>query len=91
MKLDSLGRLYVAAGLNKPKLPHETAETPTAGIYVFSPDGKLLQFVPIPRDETTNCAFGGDDLKSLFFTAGGSLWQLKTTTAGKLAWPVLSP
>jgi len=91
IKLDSVGRLYVAAGLNKPNPPHETAQTSTAGIYVFSPAGKLIQFVSIPRDETTNCAFGGDDLKSLFITAGGSLWHLKTTTAGKPAWPALMP
>lgn len=88
MKLDSTGRLYVAAGINKPNPPHETADVPTAGIYVFSTAGELLQFVPIPRDETTNCAFGGDDLKSLFITAGGSLWHLRTTTPGKPAWPM---
>jgi len=87
MKLDTAGRLYVAAGINKPNPPHETADVPTAGIYVFSSNGEFLQFVPIPRDETTNCAFGGDDLKSLFITAGGSLWHLRTTTAGKPAWP----
>jgi len=89
MKLDAAGRLYVAAGLNKPNPPHETADSPTAGVYVFSADGKLLQFVMIPRDETTNCAFGGDDLKSLFVTAGGSLWKIQSTTAGKPAWPLV--
>ena len=87
MKLDTEGRLYVAAGLNKPNPPHETQEQPTAGIYVFSPAGKLLDFVPIPRDETTNCAFGGDDLRTLYVTAGGSLWSIRTTAAGKPAWP----
>jgi gluconolactonase len=90
MKLDAAGRLYVAGGLNKPNLPFETADPPTAGIYVFSPDGQLLEFVAIPRDETTNCAFGGDDLKTLFVTAGGTLWKLQTTTPGRPAWPVLS-
>jgi gluconolactonase len=89
MKLDAAGRLYVAAGLNKPNPPHETADSPTAGVYVFSADGKLLQFVMIPRDEVTNCAFGGDDLKTLFVTAGGSLWKIHTTTAGKPAWPAM--
>lgn len=87
MKLDAAGRLYVAAGLNKPNLPYETADQPTAGIYVFSPEGELLEFAAIPRDETTNCAFGGDDLKTLFVTAGGTLWSLKTTTQGKPVWP----
>lgn len=87
MKLDAEGRLYVAAGLNKPNPPHETATVPTAGVYVFSPAGRLLKFVPIPRDETTNCGFGGTDMKTLFVTAGGSLWSLKTAAAGKPVWP----
>jgi gluconolactonase len=86
MKLDTAGRLYVAAGLNRPNPPFETAETSTAGIYVFSPKGELLEFVAIPRDETTNCAFGGDDLKTLFVTAGGTLWSLRTTTPGVSIW-----
>lgn len=86
MKLDTAGRLYVAAGLNRPNPPFETADTPTAGIYVFSSTGELLEFVAIPRDETTNCAFGGDDLKTLFVTAGGTLWSLRTTTPGVAIW-----
>lgn len=87
MKLDADGRLYVAAGINKPNLPHETADQPTAGVYVFSPEGKLLTVAPIPRDETTNCAFGGDDLRTLFVTSGGSLWKLETVVSGKPVWP----
>jgi gluconolactonase len=47
----------------------------------------LLQFIPIPRDEVTNCAFGGDDLRTLFITAGGSLWSVRVQTAGRPAWP----
>jgi gluconolactonase len=82
MKLDTLGRLYVAAGLNKPHLPHETADKPTAGIYVFSPQGKLLEFIPIPKDEVTNCAFGGKNQKTLYVTAGGTLWSINMNTAG---------
>ena len=82
MKLDQAGRLYVAAGLNKPHLPQETADPVSAGIYVFSPKGELVQFVNIPRDETTNCAFGGEDGKTLFVTAGGTLWSIRTTTPG---------
>ena len=86
MKLDVNGRLYVAAGLNKPHPPHETADEPTAGIYVFSPQGKLLEFIPILRDETTNCAFGGKDGKTLFVTAGGTLWSIPLTTPGNSVW-----
>jgi sugar lactone lactonase YvrE/endonuclease/exonuclease/phosphatase family metal-dependent hydrolase len=87
MKLDAHGRLYVAAGLNHPNLPHESADPPTAGIYVFSAEGNLLDFVPIPRDETTNCGFGGDDMKTLFVTAGGSLWSIQTEVPGAPVWP----
>jgi gluconolactonase len=87
MKLDAAGRLFVAAGLNRQNPPHETQEKPTAGVYVFSPAGELLEFIPIPRDETTNCAFGGDDLKTLFDTAGGSLWSIRVNTHGKPVWP----
>jgi gluconolactonase len=89
MKLDSQGRLFVAAGLNRQNPPHETQESPTAGIYVFSPAGELIQFIPIPRDECTNCAFGGDDLKTLFVTAGGTLWSVRVREPGRPVWPTL--
>ncbi|HEY2411092.1 MAG TPA: SMP-30/gluconolactonase/LRE family protein [Pirellulaceae bacterium] len=87
IKLDASGRLFVAAGLNKQNPPFETQDKPTAGVYVFTQEGQLLDFVAIPRDETTNCAFGGDDLKTLFVTAGGSLWSIRVTTPGKPVWP----
>ncbi|TWU51865.1 Gluconolactonase precursor [Rubripirellula reticaptiva] len=82
MKLDLSGRLYVAAGLNEPRLPEQTATPPTAGIYVFMPDGKQVAFAPILQDETTNCAFGGPDGKTLFVTAGGTLWSIPTAQPG---------
>jgi gluconolactonase len=87
MKLDSQGRLFVAAGLNRQNAPHETQDQPTAGIYVFSPEGVLSEFVPIPRDECTNCAFGGEDLKTLFVTAGGPLWSVRVKEPGRVDWP----
>jgi gluconolactonase len=40
IKQDRKGRLYVAAGLNKPSKPFEPAEDVKAGIYVFDPEGK---------------------------------------------------
>ena len=90
MAMDRDGRLFVAAGLNRPHPPAETQEKPTAGIYVFSPEGLLLEFITIPRDECTNCAFGGDDLKTLFITAGGTLWSVEVRTPGRPVWPQLS-
>jgi gluconolactonase len=87
IKQDQMGRLYVAAGLNKPSPPFEPAEDKKGGIYVFTPEGKLLTFLAVPRDEVTNCAFGGDDLKTLYITAGGTLYSIRTTTPGRVLWP----
>jgi gluconolactonase len=88
LKQDREGRLYVAAGLNRPNPPFEPADKVKGGIYVLSPDGKLLTFLPVPRDEVTNCAFGGDDLKTLYVTTGGTLYSIRTTTPGRVTWPV---
>jgi gluconolactonase len=88
VKHDQQGRLYVAAGLNKPNPPAEPADDVKGGIYVLSPEGKLLTFLPVPKDEVTNCAFGGDDLKTLYITAGGTLYSIRTTTPGRVVWPV---
>jgi gluconolactonase len=87
VKQDQKGRLYVAAGLNKPNPPYEPAEDVKGGIYVLSPEGERLAFLPVPRDEVTNCAFGGDDLKTLYITAGGTLFSLRTTTPGRVIYP----
>jgi sugar lactone lactonase YvrE len=38
----------------------------------------------VPVDEVTNCAFGDDDLKTLFITAGGTLWHIRVTTPGNV-------
>ena len=83
---DVQGRLYVAGGLEADDRKFETNKH-KAGVYVFSPDGKLLDFVRTPRDESTNCTFGGNDLKTLYITAGGTLWSIRTTTPGRVLWP----
>lgn len=84
LKMDRQGRLYVAGGLNKPNPPHETADKFKGGVYVLSQEGKLLEFIPVPVDEVTNCAFGGADLKTLFITAGGTLWSIRVDTPGRV-------
>jgi gluconolactonase len=86
MALDRAGRLYVAAGFNKPNPPAETAEKHKAGVYIISPDGELLDFVPVPEDMVTNCTFGGDDLQTLFITAGHKLWSVRGNTPGQVTW-----
>jgi gluconolactonase len=80
LKMDQAGRLYVVAGLNQ-KSEFETDEF-KAGCYILSPDGRLLQFVPTSPDKATNCAFGGEDLKTLFITSGNHLWSVPVETAG---------
>ena len=86
MALDTEGRIYIAAGRNQSTL-HESVEKWKAGIYVLSPQGTLLDFVHVPRDEVTNCTFGGADLRTLYITAGGSLWSIRTKATGSLVWP----
>ncbi len=86
VKMDTKGRLYVAAGLNKANPPYETIDEFKGGIYILSDSGKLIEFVPIPKDEGTNCAFGGLDLKTLFVTAGGTLWSVPVSTAGRVTY-----
>lgn len=82
IKIDERGRLFVAAGLNRDNLPHETSKPYPGGVYVLSNSGRLLDFIPIPDDEVTNCTFGGPDLKTLFITAGGNLWSVPLKERG---------
>jgi gluconolactonase len=54
--LDADGRFYVASTIEH-------------GIRVVDPDGTIVDFLPIEGDGlTTNCCFGGDDLRTLFAT-----------------------
>jgi gluconolactonase len=82
LKADTEGRLYVAAGRTRARPPHETADQ-KGGVYIFSPEGKLLDVIAIPDDEVTNCAFGGTDRSTLFITAGGNLWSVKLNARGR--------
>jgi gluconolactonase len=79
--IDSQGNLYAAAGLHRLRGTHETLDTKT-GVHVFSPAGKLLRFLPVPEDTITNCAFGGPDLKTLYVTAGKTLFRVRVEVAG---------
>jgi gluconolactonase len=83
-KMDRDGRFYVAAGLNRASR-FETTDEYKGGLFIISPEGKLLEFIAIPKDEATNCAFGGPDLKTLYVTAGGALYSIRTKTAGVIS------
>jgi len=81
LSIDSEGNVYAAAGLHRRRGTSETLDT-KPGIHVFSPAGKLLDFIPIPEDTITNCAFGGPDLKTLYVTAGKTLFRVRVPIAG---------
>ena len=86
MRLDVEGNLYVAAGITMPRGPHESTEVPPA-IYVISPEGNLIGHIPIPEDVITNLAFGGPDGKTLYVTAGKSVFVTRVSVPGQVAFP----
>ncbi len=76
MCCDTQGNIYSAAGSGK-----------TSAIYVFSPEGKQLGFMPVP-ETVTNCCFGDKDHKTLYVTAGKSLYRVRMNVEGyALYWP----
>ncbi len=81
MTIDSEGNLYVAAGLHRRRGTAETLDTPT-GVHVISPEGERIEIIPIPEDTITNAAFGGPELKTLYVTAGKTLFQINTDVVG---------
>jgi gluconolactonase len=81
MAVDQAGNLYVAAGISRPRGPHESAEVPP-GIYLITPSGKLLGRIPIVEDVLTNVTFGGNDLRTLYVTAGKTLFSLRVNIPG---------
>jgi gluconolactonase len=86
MRLDRQGNLWVAAGVLKPRNPYETADVKT-GIFVISPAGKLLGRIPIPEDVLTNLTFAGADFKTLYVTAGKTLFKIDVAASGYSLWP----
>jgi gluconolactonase len=68
---DVQGNLYVAVRDEK-----------RFGIYVYTPEGRELAYLPTP-ERPTNVGFGrGNDAKTLYVTAGGSLYRIQTVNAG---------
>lgn len=66
MKVDSQGNVY---------------STAPEGIWIFSPQGKLLGKISVPEG-TTNIAWGGKDHKTLYITTYTSLYQIPLKIAG---------
>ena len=81
MAVDQEGTLYIAAGIQRPRGPHESSMVPP-GIWIVGPEGDLRGRIPIPEDVLTNVTFGGPDLKTLYVTAGKTLFQTPVPVAG---------
>lgn len=88
LRVDSQGNLWTAAGIGLPKRAGESAIHP-AGVYVISPEGTLLGRIPIPEDQVTNMTFGGPDKKTLYVTAGKTLFKIPLQVAGWSVYPPL--
>ena len=67
MKVDVEGRVYC---------------TGPDGTWVFAPDGTKLGIIRTP-EFAANVAFGGPDLKTLFFTANTSVYTLRMKVPGQ--------
>jgi gluconolactonase len=89
LRVDMDGNVWVAAGIQTPRPPGEVTVVPQ-GIYVISSQGKLLGRIPIPEDYVTNLAFGGPQRKTLYVTAGTSIYKIPVTVAGYAAYPPIS-
>ncbi|HKD27897.1 MAG TPA: SMP-30/gluconolactonase/LRE family protein [Xanthobacteraceae bacterium] len=67
MKVDSAGNVYCGGA---------------GGIYILDPTGKKLGRIVHGQPATTNIGFGGDDLKTLFFTSRSHLGSVHIKIAG---------
>lgn len=67
MKVDVEGRVYC---------------TGPGGTWVFAPDGTRLGIIQTP-EVPANLAFGGPDLRTLFFTARTSIYTLRVKVPGQ--------
>ena len=66
MKVDALGNVYCTA---------------PGGIQIFSSDGKYIGLI-FMREAVSNFCFGSYDAKTLFITAGSSIFQLRVNVPG---------
>jgi gluconolactonase len=86
IRTDMQGNIWITAGIRVPRPPGETTDVPQ-GVYVVSPQGKLLGRIPIPEDYVTNLAFGGPERKTLYVTAGTSIYKIPVAVSGYAAFP----
>jgi gluconolactonase len=75
MTVTTHGRIVAAAG-----------DGVLSGVYVYAPDGVPEAFIATP-EVATNVEFGGPEGKTLYITAGKSLYRIETNMTGYRAWP----
>ena len=72
MCLDSEGNILACAGWDR--------SGPGPMIYIFSPQGQVLETHPVPGAQPTNCAYGDTDLGTLYVTtSNGHLYRVRNT------------
>ena len=80
MVLDTEGNMVATAG--------STDSGPGPMIYVFSPEGEVMEQHAVPCYKPTNCSFGGEDLSTLYVTSiDGHLFRAETNRQGRLLYP----
>lgn len=55
--------------------------TTWGSVTIYSPEGKKLEVIKVP-EHATNVCFGDDDLRTLYITAGKSLYSVRMKNAG---------
>jgi gluconolactonase len=80
MCLDAEGNIVATAGWQ--------ASGPGPMIYVFAPNGRVLETHPVPYNTPTNCSWGGPELSTLYVTVGpGYVLKAETGRRGLLLYP----
>ena len=80
MVLDTEGNIVATAGWE--------LGGPGPSIYVFGPDGEVIERHPVEANRPTNCTFAEDDLKTLYITStDGHLFRTRTERQGRLHYP----
>lgn len=70
LKVDVQGNLYV---------------TSSDGIVILAPDGTRIGAIEVPQ-QPANCAFGGEDNKTLFMTSRSGLYSVQLKVPGLPVW-----
>ena len=80
MCLDIEGNIIATAGWE--------VSGPGGMIYLFAPNGRVLETHPLPCQRPTNCTFGDADLRTLYVTSiEGHLLRARTDRQGLLHYP----